>query len=70
MWQAYKQLFSATLVGCWAHVRRKFKEAMPPTSKDMSLSKQEVHYCNRMFTLESSWETLPNEVRKQRRQKN
>ena len=54
MWQAYKQLFSATLVGCWAHVRRKFKEAMPPTSKDMSLSKQEVHYCNRMFTLESS----------------
>lgn len=23
MWQAYKQLPSATLIGCWAHVRRK-----------------------------------------------
>lgn len=61
MWQAYKQLSSATLVGCWAHVRRKFKEAMPPTSKDKSLSKQGVHYCNRTFTLESSWEDLSNE---------
>lgn len=40
MWQAYKQLSSAAIIGCWAHVRRKFKEAMPPTSKGKSLSKQ------------------------------
>lgn len=65
MWQAYKQLPSATLVGCWAHVRRKFIEAMPPIT---SLSKQGVHYCNKMFTLESSWENLSNEERSQRRQ--
>ena len=29
MWQAYEQLPKATLVGCWAHVRRKFHEAVP-----------------------------------------
>lgn len=29
MWQAYEQLPKATLVGCWAHVRRKFFEVMP-----------------------------------------
>ena len=68
MWQAYKQLPSATLVGCWAHVRRKFIEAMPPITKGNSLSKQGVHYCNKMFTLESSWEKLSNEERYQRRQ--
>lgn len=68
MWQAYKQLPSATLVGCWAHVRRKFIEAMPPITKGNSLSKQGVHYCNKMFTLESSWENLSNEERYQRRQ--
>ena len=68
MWQAYKQLPEATLVGCWAHVRRKFKEAVPPTTKGKSLSKQGVHYCNQMFTLEKSWENLSNEERHQKRQ--
>ena len=41
MWQAYQQLPEATLVGCWAHVRRKFKEAAPPTAKGQSLSNEE-----------------------------
>lgn len=58
-WQAYKQLSSATLIGCWAHVRRKFKEAMSPTTKGKSISKQGI--CNNMFRLESSWEDLSNE---------
>lgn len=68
MWQAYKQLPEATLVGCWAHVRRKFKEAVPPTTKGKSLSKQGVHYCNQIFTLERSWESLSSEERHQKRQ--
>nr|QCO71431.1 Transposase [Streptococcus suis] len=29
MWSAYRQLDKAQLVGCWAHVRRKFFEATP-----------------------------------------
>ena len=69
MWQAYKQLPEATLVGCWADVRRKFVEAMPPITKGKSLSKLGIYYCNKMFTLERSWEMLPNEERYQRRQK-
>lgn len=68
MWQAYQQLPDTTLVGCWAHVRRKFKEAVPPTAKDKSLSKQGVHYCSRMFALENSWENLSNEKRYLKRQ--
>ena len=29
MWGAYRQATNAKLVGCWAHVRRKFFEANP-----------------------------------------
>ncbi|QTQ39306.1 transposase [Lactobacillus taiwanensis] len=39
MWKVSKQIPSATLVGCWTHVRRKFKEAMPLTTKGKSLLK-------------------------------
>lgn len=42
------------LAAGWAHVGRKFIEAMPPIAKGRSLSKQ-VYYRNKMFTLESSW---------------
>lgn len=55
IWQAYRQLPEATLVGCWAYVGRKFIEAMPPIAKGKSLLKQGICYCNKMFTLESSW---------------
>lgn len=40
MWQAYKRLPEATLVGCWAHVRRKFFEAVPQNASDKSIAKQ------------------------------
>ena len=33
MWGAYRQAKNAKLVGCWAHVRRKFFEANPKNSK-------------------------------------
>ena len=39
MWQAYDQLSKATLVGCWAHVRRKFFEAVPQNASDKSKAK-------------------------------
>ncbi len=42
MWQAYTQLPQATLVGCWAHVRRKFDEAVPQTASDKSLAKKDL----------------------------
>lgn len=44
------------------------KKPIPPTTKGKSLSKQGVHYCNQMFTLERSWENLSSEERHQKRQ--
>ena len=38
------QLAQATLVGCWAHVRRKFFEAVPPEASNKSISNQGVRY--------------------------
>ena len=68
MWQAYEQLPKATLVGCWAHVRRKFHEAVPQTASGKSLAQKGVNYCNRMFYLEQTWENLSKQARYQLRQ--
>lgn len=68
MWQAYMQLPQATLVGCWAHVRRKFDEAVPQTASDKSLAKKGLNYCNRMFYLEQTWEALNKQERCRLRQ--
>ena len=59
------QLVQATLVGCWAHVRRKFFEAVPPEASNKSISNQGVRYCDRMFALEKDWENLSNQNIKQ-----
>ena len=68
MWQAYEQLPKATLVGCWAHVRRKFHEAVPQTASGKYLAQKGVNYCNRMFYLEQTWENLSKQERYQLRQ--
>ena len=68
MWQAYEQLPEATLVGCWAHVRRKFHEAMPQNASGKCIARQGLNYCNRMFCLEKAWESLDCQTRYQARQ--
>ena len=68
MWQAYQRLPEATLVGCWAHVRRKFFEAVPQNASDKSIAKQGWKYCTQMFRLEKEWEHLSSEERYQTRQ--
>ena len=55
MWQAYQRLPEATLVGCWAHVRRKFFEAVLQNASDKSIAKQGWKYSTRMFRLEKEW---------------
>ncbi|NYS50031.1 transposase, partial [Streptococcus danieliae] len=57
-----------TLVGCWAHVRRKFFEATPKNADSNSLAKKGLSYCDQMFALEKQWEELDPEVRHQKRQ--
>ena len=52
----YNRVEKATRCGCWAHMRRKWREAMPKGT-DASVSKAAVgfEYCNKLFALERKW---------------
>lgn len=56
-----------TVVGCWAHLRRKFDEAVKtqPKGKSAALSaaKQGLSYCSQLFKLEKKFEKLSSEKR-------
>lgn len=61
-----------TLCGCWAHLRRRFHEAVitvPPAQQKNCLSYTGLEYCNRLFALEHSYKDLKPEERYQRRLK-
>ena len=60
---AYRQLDKAQLVGCWAHVRRKFFEATPKKTDKTSLGAKGLAYCDRLFSLENDWADLSTEAR-------
>jgi hypothetical protein len=52
----YHALKNITLVGCWAHARRKFSETikdLPDSAKDSAiLAKEGLAYCNQLFKIE------------------
>ncbi|MNF62830.1 Transposase IS66 family protein [compost metagenome] len=52
----YHKVKNVSLVGCWAHARRKFDEALkalPPSSdKAETASKQGLQFCNELFAIE------------------
>lgn len=52
----YNELPDITLVGCWAHARRKFDEALKalPDSKRSSAvaAREGLEFCNRLFAIE------------------
>lgn len=61
-YQVYESLTWLTLVGCWAHARRKFTEALtalsasaraadPPPPAEIGL-----RFCNRLFEIERAWQ--------------
>ena len=61
-----------TVVGCWAHARRKFDEALKAVSandKTSSKAAKGKHYCDALFALEDQWKDLTPEERFERRQK-
>lgn len=69
----YDQLPNVTLVGCWAHARRKFDEALKslPSSARSSgpvAAQIGLEYCNRLFAIEKSLNQLTPEERHARRQ--
>lgn len=65
-YSGYNKLSGITRVGCWAHLRRKFVEAIPmkkalddpPTSAELGRQ-----YCDKLFSIEDSLKYLPPKER-------
>jgi len=70
---AYNKLNNITQVGCLAHVRRKFKDAMD-VLKDTEAQKESMSYigftyCNKLYSIEKIIKDLPLEERNNKRMK-
>jgi hypothetical protein len=54
---------------CWAHLRRKFVDALPKdiNSPGATLPSQGIRYCNKLFEIEKTLESLSCEERKSER---
>ena len=63
----------ATLVGCWAHARRKYDEALKAISTKEGIAaettKRGLEYCNTLFKIEAEMKELSSDARKLRREK-
>lgn len=64
---------TASRCGCWAHVRRKFIEALPPKDKNGTFppgaqSAIGLDYCNRLFAMEASLKDKSPQFRNKIRQ--
>lgn len=70
-YQGYNKLTGITRCGCWAHLRRKFVEAIPAKkAADAPLTAAEIgrDYCNQLFRIEESLKGLSAEARYLQRQ--
>lgn len=67
----YESIPDITLVGCWAHARRKFVEAskaMPTPKQTIQTPTQEgIDFCNRLFAIEQELHDLSAPKRYQKR---
>jgi transposase len=70
-YSGYGRLTGITLVGCWAHARRKFTEAikvLPEAQKDKPVAAKEgLDYCNRLFAIERQLKDLSDQERYEKR---
>jgi transposase len=69
-YKGYHSLSDVTVVGCFAHVRRKFDEAlkgMPAEGRLGSAAEKGLDYCNRLFKLEREYAALKSEERHEKR---
>ena len=65
-YSGYNKLTDITRVGCWAHLRRKFVEAIPQRKDpDAPLTSAEIglQYCDKLFAIEDSLKDLSSEER-------
>lgn len=65
----YNKVEEVTRCGCWAHMRRKWRDAMPKGAT-MENSKAAVGYnfCNKLFAVEKKYTDKISEIRKANRQ--
>ena len=70
-YSGYNAVKGAIHVGCWAHARRKFDEALRavPKGKRSPTAEQGVAYCSQLFKLEEKFKDLSPEERKEQRLK-
>ncbi len=61
--RAYHAIRNVTLVGCWAHARRKFDEALkalPDSAKEsVVIAKEGLAYYNQLFKIEQDLKAAP-----------
>lgn len=66
-YSGYHKVSGATLVGCWAHARRKFDEALKalPASKSSAgtAAQEGLDFCNRLFAIERELKDVTPEKR-------
>jgi len=63
-YSGYNAVSNVVHCGCWAHLQRKFEEAIP-NGADRKTSKAAIgyDYCNSLFVMEKEWEGLSPEKR-------
>ena len=68
-YSGYNQVSGAIRCGCWAHMRRKWREAMP---KDATTKTSQAavgyEYCSKLFALEKKFSEMSDSMRKTARQ--
>ena len=63
-YSGYNQVQGAERAGCWAHMRRKWLDAMPEGADAKTCkAAQGYEFCNRLFELERQFEELTAEER-------
>ena len=68
-YSGYEQVLHVTRCGCWAHMRRKWREAMPKgATVQTSQAAVGYNYCNKLFALEKKFSGLNDTDRKHARQ--
>jgi len=64
----YNSVKDAVHCGCYAHLRRKFNDALPKTEQKDSKALEGLTFCQKLFKFEDSWVDLSPENRLEQRQ--
>lgn len=68
-YSGYTKLTDVIRCLCWAHLRRKFVDALPQDTKqpETTLPGEGIAYCNKLFEIEKTLKELPREERQLQR---